>query len=103
MREKRYAYRILVGQPDGKRPLGRQRRRWVNNVRMNIILYSSILLHSLNNYLFLCPSMCNVVSYYFALYLFQNMFVPHAAIYRCSKNKQLFGMDLGEIGWYGVD
>jgi hypothetical protein len=30
MREKRNAYRIMVGKPEGKRPLGRPRRRWVN-------------------------------------------------------------------------
>jgi hypothetical protein len=30
MREKRNAYRLLVGKPQGKRPLGRPRRRWVN-------------------------------------------------------------------------
>jgi hypothetical protein len=29
--EKSNAYRILVGKPDGKRPLGRSRRRWVDN------------------------------------------------------------------------
>jgi hypothetical protein len=29
IREKRNAYRILVGKPEGKRPLGRPRRRWV--------------------------------------------------------------------------
>jgi hypothetical protein len=33
---KRNAYRILVGKPEGKRPLGRQRRRWVNNIKMDI-------------------------------------------------------------------
>jgi hypothetical protein len=32
MREKRNAYRILVGNPEGKRPLGRPRHRWVNNI-----------------------------------------------------------------------
>jgi hypothetical protein len=31
MVEKRNAYRILVGKPEGKRPLGRPRRRWVNS------------------------------------------------------------------------
>jgi hypothetical protein len=30
------AYRILVRKPDGKRPLGRPRRRWVDNIRMDL-------------------------------------------------------------------
>jgi hypothetical protein len=34
--ENRKAYRILVGKPDGKRPLGRPRRRWVNNIKMDL-------------------------------------------------------------------
>jgi hypothetical protein len=29
-------YRILVGKPEGKRPLGRPRRRWVHNVKMDV-------------------------------------------------------------------
>ena len=33
MGEERGAYRILVGKPEGKRPLGRPRRRWVDNIR----------------------------------------------------------------------
>jgi hypothetical protein len=36
MEEKRNAYRLLVGKPEGKRPLGRPRRRWVDNVRMDL-------------------------------------------------------------------
>jgi hypothetical protein len=32
----RNAYRILVGKPEGKRPLGRPRRRWVNNIKMDL-------------------------------------------------------------------
>jgi hypothetical protein len=32
MGEKRYAYRILVGNPEGKRLLGKPRRRWVDNI-----------------------------------------------------------------------
>jgi hypothetical protein len=31
---KRNAYRLLVGKPEGRRPLGRPRRRWVDNIRM---------------------------------------------------------------------
>jgi hypothetical protein len=36
MEEKRNAYRILVGNPEGKRPLGRPRRRWVDNIKLDI-------------------------------------------------------------------
>jgi hypothetical protein len=36
MGEKRNAYRLLVGKPEGKRPLGRTRRRWVDNIRMDL-------------------------------------------------------------------
>jgi len=35
MGEKRGVYRVLVGKPDGKRPLGRPRRRWDNNIKMD--------------------------------------------------------------------
>jgi hypothetical protein len=33
---KRNAYRILVGKPEDKRPLGRPRRRWVDNIKMDL-------------------------------------------------------------------
>jgi hypothetical protein len=36
MGEKRNAYRLLVGKPEGKRPLGRPRRRWMDNIRMDL-------------------------------------------------------------------
>ena len=36
MAEERGAYRVLVGKPEGKRPLGRPRRRWVDNIRIDL-------------------------------------------------------------------
>jgi hypothetical protein len=36
MGEKRNAYRLLMGKPEGKRPLGRPRRRWVDDIRMDL-------------------------------------------------------------------
>jgi hypothetical protein len=33
---KKNAYRILVGKPEGKRPLGKPRHRWVDNIKMDI-------------------------------------------------------------------
>jgi hypothetical protein len=36
MWEKMNAYRILVGKPEGKRPLGRQRLRWAYNIKMDL-------------------------------------------------------------------
>jgi hypothetical protein len=36
MGAKRNDYRILVGKPEGKRPLGRQRHRWVDNIKMDL-------------------------------------------------------------------
>jgi len=32
----RVVYRVLVGMPEGKRPLGRPRRRWKDNVKMDL-------------------------------------------------------------------
>jgi hypothetical protein len=34
--QKRNACRILMGKPEGKRPLGRQKRRWVNNIKIDL-------------------------------------------------------------------
>jgi len=34
--ESRYVYRVLVGKPKGKRPLGRPRSRWKDNIKMNL-------------------------------------------------------------------
>jgi hypothetical protein len=36
MGERKGAYRVLVGTPEGKRPLGRHRRRWECNIKMEI-------------------------------------------------------------------
>jgi len=36
MGEERGVYRVLVGKPEGKGPMGRPRRRWVDNIRMDL-------------------------------------------------------------------
>jgi hypothetical protein len=36
MGERRKMYKILVGRPEGKRPLGRPRYRWENNIRLDV-------------------------------------------------------------------
>jgi len=36
MGEESGVYRVLVGKPEGKRPLGRPRRRWMDNIRMDL-------------------------------------------------------------------
>jgi hypothetical protein len=36
MGERRGAYRVLVGRPEGRRPLGRPRCRWENNIKMDL-------------------------------------------------------------------
>jgi hypothetical protein len=42
MEVKRNVYRILVGKPEAKRPVGRPRHRWVDNIKMNIKLYGML-------------------------------------------------------------
>jgi hypothetical protein len=37
MGEKRNVYRVLVGNPEEKRPLGRPRRRWIDNIKMDLL------------------------------------------------------------------
>jgi hypothetical protein len=37
MGEKRNVYRLLVGNSKGKRPLGRPRRRWIDNIKMGLL------------------------------------------------------------------
>jgi hypothetical protein len=36
MGEKRIAYKLLVGKPDGKRPVGRPRHNWMDNTKLNL-------------------------------------------------------------------
>jgi hypothetical protein len=35
--EKKNVYRLLVGKPEGKRPLGRPRSRWLDNIKMDLL------------------------------------------------------------------
>jgi hypothetical protein len=35
--EKRNVYTLYVGKPEGKRPLGRPRRRWIDNIKMHLL------------------------------------------------------------------
>jgi hypothetical protein len=35
--EKRNTYRLLVGKPEGRRPLGRSRREWLDNIKMDLV------------------------------------------------------------------
>jgi hypothetical protein len=37
MGEKRNAYRLLVGKPEGRRPLAKPRRNWLDNIRKDVI------------------------------------------------------------------
>jgi hypothetical protein len=37
MGEKRNVYRLLIRKPEGKRPLGRPRRRWMDNIKMDLL------------------------------------------------------------------
>jgi hypothetical protein len=37
MGEKKNMHRLLVGKPEGKRPLGRPRRRWIGNIKMDLL------------------------------------------------------------------
>jgi hypothetical protein len=43
MGEKSNAYRLLVRKPEERRPLGRTRRRWVNNIRMDLVKWDGVM------------------------------------------------------------
>jgi hypothetical protein len=53
MGEKTNAYRILMGKPEGKRPLGRFRRRWVENIKMNLgqdgVIWPGLIWHRIGS------------------------------------------------------
>jgi len=42
MGEERGVYRLLVGKPEGRRPLGRPRRRWVDSIRMDVGIWTGL-------------------------------------------------------------
>jgi hypothetical protein len=44
MGDRRDAYRVLLRNPEGKRQLGRPRRRWEDNIKMNLILYGPCII-----------------------------------------------------------
>jgi hypothetical protein len=41
--EKSNAYRLLVGKPEGRRPLGRPRSRWLDNIRMDFETWDEVM------------------------------------------------------------
>jgi hypothetical protein len=43
MGEKKNAYRLLLGKPKGRRPLGRPRRRWVDNIRIDGTMWTGLV------------------------------------------------------------
>jgi hypothetical protein len=43
MAEKSNAYRLLVGKPEGRRPLARPRRRWLDTIRMDLVEVDEVI------------------------------------------------------------
>jgi hypothetical protein len=43
MGEETGVHRVLVGKPEGKRPLGRSRRRWKDNIKMNVQEFGGVV------------------------------------------------------------
>jgi hypothetical protein len=52
--EKTNVYRLLVGKPEGKRPLGRPRRRWIDKIKMGILEVGLRLVETIRNLLSVC-------------------------------------------------
>ena len=49
MGEERGVYRVLVGKPEGRRPMGRPRRRWVDNIRMDLCHLAQLMSSDFNS------------------------------------------------------
>jgi hypothetical protein len=45
MGEKRNVYRVLLGKPEGNRPLGRPRHRWIDNIKLSLLAISLGVVH----------------------------------------------------------
>jgi hypothetical protein len=43
MGQKRNVYRLLVGEPEGRSPLGRSRRRWIDNIKMDLVELNEVV------------------------------------------------------------
>jgi hypothetical protein len=50
MEEKRNVYRLLVGKPEGKRPLGRPRCGWLDNIKMDLLEIAVNVVNSVMNH-----------------------------------------------------
>ena len=48
MGEEREVYRVLLGKPEGRRPMGRPRRIWVDNIRIDLITVQVVLEDKMN-------------------------------------------------------
>jgi hypothetical protein len=64
MGETRNAYRILVGKPEGNRPVGRPRRRWVDNIEMDLrwyeVVWPGLIAHDRDQWRALVNAVMNV-------------------------------------------
>jgi hypothetical protein len=60
MMKRRGAYRVLVGKPEGKRPLGRTRRGWENNIKMDLQEVGIDLAQNRNGWLALVNGVMNL-------------------------------------------
>jgi hypothetical protein len=75
MGEGRGVYRVLIGRPEGKRPLGRPRRRWEDNIKMDLKEIRALCLRCLYNILEVVSSsvfrLVVILTYSFYCFYFQ--------------------------------